>query len=339
MKLTSNQLIGTKIIKSVTFMNNENKLSKIAAGVLFVSISMINIAQVKAATFMFEVMNTTGKPINDYHVSILGTGGNITNPMLVNLPQGSIDSGQINPNLIGQKNNPMGLPTDIIIDFTNPIPAPGKFKFKFDLPDGHTPVLDVSIFTDNGKPVGQRKHKNVVPNEVKEFKVDPEIAPIPSTLENELGEAIEKLFNEKVGVNFIKNELNVDGNIELFASLVNLPTLDDSSIFQEAGFTEIHLVFQDEFGSNSGIDLGILTQGGFTSFELNPSLFEPFGGFNEWQLGYSVFNPDTNQHILALEDQPVPEPATILGTATALGFGALLKRKNSNQSNKSKQKD
>ncbi|MFP4124571.1 PEP-CTERM sorting domain-containing protein [Coleofasciculus sp.] len=36
--------------------------------------------------------------------------------------------------------------------------------------------------------------------------------------------------------------------------------------------------------------------------------------------------------------EPVPEPLTILGSATALGFGALLKREHSRKQNKSKQK-
>lgn len=41
---------------------------------------------------------------------------------------------------------------------------------------------------------------------------------------------------------------------------------------------------------------------------------------------------------VALDNEPataVPEPATILGSATALGFGALLKRRNSKKQNKS----
>ena len=59
-----------------------------------------------------------------------------------------------------------------------------------------------------------------------------------------------------------------------------------------------------------------------TSFEVYNNTFN-LAGFNQEQISFQV------------EAEPVPEPLTILGSATALGFGALLKRESSKKKNKS----
>jgi hypothetical protein len=64
--------------------------------------------------------------------------------------------------------------------------------------------------------------------------------------------------------------------------------------------------------------------GGFGIRVHNSSSFLSYGG------GYI---PATS---LTVSAEPVPEPATVLGTALALGWGGWLKRKNSNQQNKTK---
>jgi hypothetical protein len=120
-----------------------------------VSLLTINfVTQVKAAQFTFTVINETGKDINDYHAVISGTGGTITNPMLLLPDLGSIDSGQINA--IPASQNPFNLPTDIIINFSNSIPSNNKFSFKFDTQFNFANI-EGQVFTFNGKPVDSPK--------------------------------------------------------------------------------------------------------------------------------------------------------------------------------------
>jgi hypothetical protein len=64
--------------------------------------------------------------------------------------------------------------------------------------------------------------------------------------------------------------------------------------------------------------------GGFGIRVHNSSSFLSYG---------SGYIPATS---LTVSTEPVPEPATILGTAVALGWGGWLKRKNSSQQNKTK---
>jgi hypothetical protein len=64
--------------------------------------------------------------------------------------------------------------------------------------------------------------------------------------------------------------------------------------------------------------------GGFGIRVHNSSSFLSYG---------SGYIPATN---LTISTEPVPEPATILGAAVALGWGGWLKRKNSSQQNKTK---
>ncbi len=149
------------------------------------------------------------------------------------------------------------------------------------------------------------------------FNIQP-LDPVPDPIQN----AIADLFDGTTGFNIIDNELTSDGKITILSSLLDLPALDESQILQDAGFTEMHLVFEDPQERNSGIDLGILNQQDLTLFEIDPFLFESFGGFNEWFLSYTVVNPDTLQHVLTHEDQKVPEPSLII-SLIVLGISGL----------------
>jgi hypothetical protein len=66
---------------------------------------------------------------------------------------------------------------------------------------------------------------------------------------------------------------------------------------------------------------------------------DAFAGFSFRQNdGYLTLNEDARLTIITVDDvaEPVPEPATIFGSALALSLGGWLKRKKSSQQNKTK---
>ncbi|MGB5771849.1 MAG: PEP-CTERM sorting domain-containing protein, partial [Crocosphaera sp.] len=171
------------------------------------------------------------------------------------------------------------------------------------------------------------KHSVVNPNrDLSEFKVNPSIPDIIPSLESQLSNELKTLIGSDRGTNFIFFN-QVSNEIQILASLVDFPLLTDSSFLVSNSFTDLHLVYRDAMGSNSGMDLGILNQGGETFFTLDASMFNP--EFNTWQLTYAACNPNTNQCMEAGDDEKVPEPTSTLSLISLgiLGAGATLKRK------------
>jgi hypothetical protein len=125
--------------------------------------------------------------------------------------------------------------------------------------------------------------------------------------------------------------LNDEGKIEMTVDLRGIPTLAQDPTFANEGFTEMNLIYRDEMGSLSGITLASLTQGEENFLELDPTLFESFGGFSAWQLGVTVYNPTTEQQALLFEDKVVPEPSAIIGLLAVGGLGIASKLKKKSQ--------
>ncbi|WP_293065424.1 PEP-CTERM sorting domain-containing protein [Okeania sp. SIO2B3] len=103
-----------------------------------------------------KVTNNTGKNINDVHITVLGTGGNITDPFLFD-PPGTIKSGQENP--IPPEENPNNLPTDIVIDLNENLNNGGMVTFEFIVKSNQI-KLDTTIFTKDGEPIEPPRKKS-----------------------------------------------------------------------------------------------------------------------------------------------------------------------------------
>ena len=108
------------------------------------------------------------------------------------------------------------------------------------------------------------EHSVVNPyRDLSEFKVNPSVPDITPSLESQLSNELKTLINNDRGTNFIFFD-QVSNEIQILASLVNFPLLADSPFLVSNDFTNLHLVYRDAMGSNSGMDLGLLNQGGET---------------------------------------------------------------------------
>jgi hypothetical protein len=77
---------------------------------------------------------------------------------------------------------------------------------------------------------------------------------------------------------------------------------------------------------------GILTIGEQYQFNMSLDVTALAGGYAQ---AFSNFSGNGQGFTVDIQTEPVPEPLTMLASATALGFGALLKRQNSKNQKKS----
>ncbi|ACK71138.1 hypothetical protein PCC7424_2726 [Gloeothece citriformis PCC 7424] len=123
--------------------------------------------------------------------------------------------------------------------------------------------------------------------------------------------------------------LNIDNFLTLgdgnFFDLANLyaPTFNEQTLPSGVTSTTIRFIVDGTFQSSTGSDyagLGIFTAN--------------FVGLNTQQVLARAASPNGILTPYSATFEAVPEPMTMLGVGTALGFGALFKRKNAKKENK-----